>query len=219
MKRLIIICEGATEQAFCNDILRDYFQNQNILLVAPTIKHSNGGIVAWNTLKKQIVMHLNEGDCIVSLLIDYYRIRDSYNFPGWAQSKNIDNKYEKMQFLFEQMLQDIDPNLRQRFVPYIQLHEFEGLLFSDISVFRNNFTSEELNFSILEEAISSFNSPEEINNSPATAPSERLKKAIKGYDKVVYGACLASDIGLNKIREKCTLFNDWINRIEQTIRL
>lgn len=50
MKRLIIICEGATEQAFCNDVLRDYFLTKDILIEAPTIKHSNGGIVAWDTL-------------------------------------------------------------------------------------------------------------------------------------------------------------------------
>ena len=155
MKRLIIICEGPTEQAFCNDLLRDYFQSKDIILEAPTIKHSNGGIVAWDTLKKQIVRHLNEGNCIVSLFVDYYRIRDSYNFPGWMTSKNISNVYDRMHFLFEQMSLNMDEKLRSRFVPYIQLHEFEGLLFSDISVFQNNFTKNELNFSLLESAVNS----------------------------------------------------------------
>lgn len=214
MKRLIIICEGPTEQAFCNDLLRDYFQSKDIILEAPTIKHSNGGIVAWDTLRKQIVRHLNEGNSIVSLFVDYYRIRDSYRFPGWMESKSISNIYDRMHFLFEQMSLDIDENLRSRFIPYIQLHEFEGLLFSNIAVFQNNFTKNELNFSLLESAVNSADTPEEINNGPATAPSERLKKAIKGYDKVVYGACLASDIGLNTIREKCILFNEWVMKLE-----
>lgn len=214
MKRLIIICEGPTEQAFCNDVLHSYLLTKNIALEAPTIKHSNGGIVAWDTLKKQIVRHLNEGNSIVSLFVDYYRIRDSYRFPGWMESKSISNIYDRMHFLFEQMSLDIDENLRSRFIPYIQLHEFEGLLFSNIAVFQNNFTKQELDFQQLEDAISSVKTPEEINNGPATAPSERLKKAIKGYDKVVYGACLASDIGLNTIREKCILFNEWIMKLE-----
>ena len=188
MKRLIIICEGPT--------------------------HSNGGIVAWDTLRKQIVRHLNEGNSIVSLFVDYYRIRDSYHFPGWMESKSINNIYDRMHFLFEQMSLDIEENLRSRFIPYIQLHEFEGLLFSNIAVFQNNFTKQELDFQQLEDAINSVKTPEEINNGPATAPSERLKKAIKGYDKVVYGACLASDIGLNTIREKCILFNEWVMNLE-----
>lgn len=214
MKRLIIICEGPTEQAFCNDILRDHFLPKGILLDAPTIKHSNGGIVAWETLKKQIITHLNEGNCIVSLFVDYYRIRDSYNFPGWMNSKSITDIYDRMRYLFEQMSLDIDINLRSRFIPYIQLHEFEGLLFSDISVFPNNFTKDELDFSLLETAVKSAHTPEEINNGPNTAPSERLKRAIKGYDKIVYGSCLASDIGLKTIREKCILFNEWIEKLE-----
>lgn len=214
MKRLIIICEGPTEQAFCNDILRNHFLPKGILLDAPTIKHSNGGIVAWETLKKQIITHLNEGNCIVSLFVDYYRIRDSYNFPGWMNSKSITDIYDRMRYLFEQMSLDIDINLRSRFIPYIQLHEFEGLLFSDISVFPNNFTKDELDFSLLETAVKSAHTPEEINNGPNTAPSERLKRAIKGYDKIVYGSCLASDIGLKTIREKCILFNEWIEKLE-----
>lgn len=214
MKRLIIICEGPTEQAFCNDILRDHFLPKGILLDAPTIKHSNRGIVAWETLKKQIITHLNEGNCIVSLFVDYYRIRDSYNFPGWMNSKSITDIYDRMRYLFEQMSLDIDINLRSRFIPYIQLHEFEGLLFSDISVFPNNFTKDELDFSLLETAVKSAHTPEEINNGPNTAPSERLKRAIKGYDKIVYGSCLASDIGLKTIREKCILFNEWIEKLE-----
>ena len=214
MKRLIIICEGPTEQAFCNDILRDHFLPKGILLDAPTIKHSNGGIVAWETLKKQIITHLKEGNCIVSLFVDYYRIRDSYNFPGWMNSKSITDIYDRMRYLFEQMSLDIEINLRSRFIPYIQLHEFEGLLFSDISVFPNNFTKDELDFSLLETAVKSAHTPEEINNGPNTAPSERLKRAIKGYDKIVYGSCLASDIGLKTIREKCILFNEWIEKLE-----
>lgn len=214
MKRLIIICEGPTEQAFCNDVLHDHLLTKDIALEAPTIKHSNGGIVAWDTLKKQIVRHLNEGNSIVSLFVDYYRIRDSYHFPGWMESKSINNIYDRMHFLFEQMSLDIDENLRSRFIPYIQLHEFEGLLFSNIAVFQNNFTKQELDFQQLEDAINSVKTPEEINNGPATAPSERLKKAIKGYDKVVYGACLASDIGLNTIRGKCILFNEWVMKLE-----
>ena len=87
-------------------------------------------------------------------------------------------------------------------------------MFSDISVFLKNFTKEQLNYSLLESAITSFETPEEINNGPATAPSERLKKAICGYDKVTDGAFLALEIGLNTIREKCILFNEWIERLE-----
>ncbi|MDY3268675.1 MAG: DUF4276 family protein [Phocaeicola sp.] len=53
-----------------------------------------------------------------------------------------------------------------------------------------------------------------VGDTPNTAPSERLKKAIKEYDKIVYESCLAYDIGLKTIREKCILFNEWIGKLE-----
>ena len=210
MNRLIIVCEGETEQEFCKDVLASYFREKNIYIEYPTIKHSNGGIVPWATLKRQLINHLHEREVSVSMLIDYYRIRDSYLFPGWEEAKQIENVYDKMKCLFCRMKNDMPEELRDRFIPYIQLHEFEGLLFSDISVFKNNFTSDELQFSELEEAVKSADTPEEINNGPATAPSVRLMKAIAGYNKVVYGACLASEIGLTSIRSKCKLFDEWI---------
>ena len=74
MKRLIIVCEGPTEQEFCKDVLAGYFFNKGIYIEYPTIKHSNGGIVAWETIKKQIVRHLHEDNVVVSLFVDFYRI-------------------------------------------------------------------------------------------------------------------------------------------------
>ena len=103
------------------------------------------------------------------------------------------------------MKNDMPEELEIRFIPYIQLHEFEGLLFSDISVFKNNFTSDELQFSELEEAVKSADTPEEINNGPATAPSVRLMKAIAGYNKVVYCGvnCFGDWLKLILLRSKC----------------
>ena len=73
MKRLVIACEGPTEQSFCQNVLSQYFQTKGIVVEAPTIKHSHGGIVPWETLKRQLVEHLHEGDAIVTMLIDFYQ--------------------------------------------------------------------------------------------------------------------------------------------------
>ena len=194
-----------------------YFYSKNVIVETPTIKHSCGGIVAWGTLKKQLIQHLNETDVIVTLLIDFYRIKDSFRFPEWMEAKTIEPSQAKMDCLFHQMKSDIQESLRGRFVPYIQLHEFEGLLFSDVSAFKNNFRKGECDFHAIETAIASFPTPEEINNGPNTAPSVRLKNAITGYQKELYGSFLADDIGLQKIRSKCPLFNQWIERLEEAL--
>ena len=215
MKRLIIVCEGQTEQSFCQNVLSPYFLSKGIVVEAPTIKHSHGGIVPWETLKHQLVEHLHEGDAVVTMLIDFYRIKDSYQFPGWEEAKTIKDSQDKMDGLFQDMLNDMPEVLMNRFVPYIQLHEFEGLLFSDISAFRNNFMPAECDFDAIQSAIDEFENPEDINNKPETAPSSRLMSAVAGYDKVLYGTILAEETGLGTIRSKCPLFNSWIERIEE----
>lgn len=210
MKRLIIVCEGPTENEFCLEILAPVFRNAGIYIEAPLVKKSNGGIVPWATIKRQIEMHLHEENAYVSLLVDYYGIKDSYNFPGWIEGKNISSLTARWQFLCYRMKADISPELASRFIPYIQIHEFESLLFSDINVFKDNFDKKEMTFSILEDAIREFHNPEEINSRPTLAPSKRLIAAIPGYEKTAYGNCIAMDIGLNKMMDKCPLFKRWI---------
>jgi hypothetical protein len=132
-----------------------------------------------------------------------------------VESQKIADKEERMSFLEDAMLDDIDPKLRNRFVPYIQLHEFEALLFSEQEVFDNSFEKNEfLDYNYLVETIKKNSNPEMINDGNETAPSKRLAKIIKDYSKVVYGSMLTHDIGLDKIRSKCSRFNNWILKLE-----
>ena len=67
MKRLIIVCEGPTEHEFCVNILAPELLKSDIYVEAPLLKKSNGGIVPWSAIKRQIEMHLHERDAYVSL--------------------------------------------------------------------------------------------------------------------------------------------------------
>lgn len=214
MKRVIIICEGPTEQEFCMEVLGAELAKREVYVEAPLIKHSHGGIVPWATIKRQILKHLQEGEVYVSMLVDYYGIKEQFGFPGWEESLRIVDKTERLHFLLEKMEEDIPETLRYRFIPYIQMHEFEGLLFSDVHAFLNSFEEDEIKIEDLQAAADAFESPEMINNSPETAPSKRLIDAIPDYDKIVFGNCVAMDIGLEKIREKCPLFNEWVEKLE-----
>jgi hypothetical protein len=120
-----------------------------------------------------------------------------------------------MTFLEEAMKELIDDNWRFRFIPYIQLHEFEGLLFSELNVFILQIPKNEIaNYNELIQTINDNPNPELINDGKETAPSKRLMRIIKGYNKIVYGSLLAQEIGLEKIRNKCPRFNDWLNLLE-----
>lgn len=215
MKRLVIVCEGPTEQEFVRDVLQPHFLPKEIYIQSPLIKKSGGGIVPWETLKSQIQSHLREGESFVTTLIDYYGIPDRYNYPGWQASKQIPDRSVRMDFLEQEMLMDIETNLRQRFLPYYQLHEFEGLLFNNIASFEATFEPSE--FKDKRELISILNqyhNPELINDNPNTAPSKRLDRLIEGYNKIVYGSILVENIGMHNLRNKSPRFNNWIHKLE-----
>jgi len=214
MKRIVIICEGPTEREFCNTVLSPYFASFGIYVDAPLIKHSHGGIVPWPMLKRQINIHLRaEHNAHVTTLIDYYGISSGHGFPRWEESLKIPDVNKRVMEVEQGMKNGLGQDVCLRFIPYIQLHEFEGLLFSNIDVFERVIPKgdlvgiEELH----ETAI--FDNPEMINNSCETSPSHRLERIVNGYDKVVYGSYLAETIGLTKIRERCPRFNNWIETL------
>jgi hypothetical protein len=216
-KRIIIICEGKTEKDFCEKTLSFRFWTNGITIQAPLIKKSKGGIVEWTALKEQIEAHLKQDlTAYVSMLIDYYGITEKHNFPYWKESFDIADKNKRLSFLEEKMKDNISQSFNYRFIPYVQLHEFESLLFNDIHVFKKHFESKIANMEELENTFRQFgDNPEMINNNKETAPSKRLEKIISGYDKVVYGNILAETIGLENIRSKCPRFNEWITKLEQ----
>lgn len=216
MKRIIIICEGPTEQSFCKDVLTPYFSPLGIYIENPAIKKTHGGIVNWTALKHQIEKHfLQDKTAYVTTLIDYYGIYEHHEYPYWNEAHKKTDKNKRMDILENGMKENISEEFQARFMPYIQLHEFESILFSDISVFNNDFEPGEfLDYEYLTETIDSYSNPELINNNLETAPSKRLSKIIKNYSKVLYGSLLAYDLGLSKIREKCPRFNDWIIKLE-----
>ena len=217
MKRIIIICEGQTEKEFCADVLYPFFLERNILLQCPLIKKSGGGIVEWLLLKKQIETHLKQDQtAIVTLFIDFYGIKDKHQFPSWDDSKIVSDKNNRMNLLEDGMKNSIEPSLAFRFIPYLQLHEFEGLLFNNIDVFLREISAEDiLDKDELEQTIIDHPNPELLNDTPQNAPSYRLLRLINGYNKVVYGAILAKSIGLSAIRDKCPRFNHWISTLER----
>lgn len=214
MKRVIIICEGETEREFCKNVLAPHLIHNDIHIQAPLIKKSMGGIVRWGIIKKEIETHLHEPNVIVTTFIDYYGLYQKYNFPNWEEGEKIVNKNDRMNFLEQSMKADISDAVRHRFIPYLQLHEFEGLLFNDIQIFYDQVPPEELvGVAELKKTFADYDNPEMINNNKETSPSHRLKRIIKGYNKPLYGHYFAEAIGIEQIRAKSPRFNQWTENL------
>jgi hypothetical protein len=105
---------------------------------------------------------------------------------------------------------------QQRFIPYVVMHEFEGLLFSDPARFANGIGKPAL-ASQLQVIRDGFFTPEEINDSPETAPSKRVKQLYASYQKPLMGILAAEEIGLAAIRSECPLFDNWVKQLEERV--
>ena len=145
-------------------------------------------------------------------MFDLYRLPNE--FPGYTQSRHIKEPYQKVELLELAFAQEIQ---KQRFIPYIHLHEFEALLFADVRPFDWEFLSHESQIQELHKIIDTFSNPELINEGESTAPSKRIIKLISEYEsrKSSAGPAIAKAIGLERLREKCSHFNQWLTRLEQ----
>lgn len=219
MKRIHCIVEGPTEVSVFTSLLTPYIQKKTgAYIIFTSIKYTDGGIVKFSKMFKEFKEHLKDKEKIVTTFFDYYGINRNHNFKYYDEAKSGNlNKKEGVELLEKGMKESLAEkgyNVKN-FVPYIQLHEFEALLFSSIEGFNFQFDSPRV-IKELEDVIKKHPNPEEINDSSTTAPSKRIIKIVETtgrdrYNKVVDGESIAMNIGIEKILEKCPRFNNWVS--------
>ena len=200
--RLSILVEGQTEFEFVRRVLGTHLYEQNIY-PHPILL---GGGVSYQRLVREMT-RLSWNFDVVSSLVDYY------GFQG-AKGRSSDELERLIETEVRNMIQIKPQRQRIQVIPYIQEYEFEGLLFSDTRVISEILRSGSQQKSALSLIESEFRSPEEINDSPHTAPSKRLSSLFPSYNKPLHGPEIASEIGLDGIRRKCPRFDRWVARLE-----
>lgn len=223
MKTIHIICEGKTEVDFVNKILWDNLGYDKYRLEPKTIitnadkkagKIYKGGVSNFAKIDRDIkrVLHsIKNADTYITTMFDYYGLPD--DFPGMVQSKSITDIYQRIEKIEDALGSCYKCS---QFIPYIQLHEFETLIFSDIESLKKVFFDEcdSIGWQLLYDAVSEFKNVELINNDINSAPSKRLKQCIKSYDKVYSGIQALQSTDFKLIRQQCRHFNEWITQLE-----
>jgi hypothetical protein len=218
MWQLFILVEGPTEETFVKTVLYPYFFQHNIHvipIIAKTKQLANGQKIKGGINTSLVIDDLrrmvhNIGPrTIITTLIDYYGLPT--NFPGFASKPN-GTSLAIVQHL-ERALAEAVGTDTLRFIPFIQLHEFETYLFCDRVGFANYIDPKEANVTELNRIVDRYPNPEDINNNPITAPSKRILAHFEGYNKAIDGSGIARQIGIEKIIEKCPHFRSWIERI------
>jgi hypothetical protein len=210
MIRVYVFCEGQTEETFVREVLRSHFEGLNIF-VEPIILGNGsqkGGISTYGKVKPQIERKCKEDrNSWITTMIDFYRLPT--DFPTSVIPRGL-SSIEKAKITQQSFQEDIaQPN----FIANLMVHEFESLLFSEPEAFKNWCDDPKVILN-LRKICADFESPEYINDGYETAPSRRILKLWKQYDKVWHGSLISLDIGLDKIRRECPIFNSWIESLE-----
>lgn len=142
--------------------------------------------------------HLSKSFDAVTSLVDFYGFRD--------KGSKLQNE------LVEAIRNRISQVDERTVLPYIQLYEFEGLLFSDVEASAQILPDAPV--AELKSIRSEFGTPEDINDHPDTAPSKRIEALIPRYRKTLHGPLVALEIGLGTMRRECPRFDTWLGAIE-----
>jgi hypothetical protein len=226
MARLLVHVEGQTEEDFVNEVLRDHLVGAGYESVSARIvgnarlRQRRGGIRPWPSVRKDIVNHLRQDSgCIATTMVDFYALPQQGDsaWPGRAAAAGIQADVKALcveQALREDLSEELGSSFNlTRFIPFVVMHEFEGLLFSDCMAFSRGIGRADLE-PHFQRIRNDFQTPEDINDSPVTCPSRRVKELVPGYEKPLFGTLAALEIGLQRIRAQCPHFDSWMRQLE-----
>ena len=229
MARLLVHVEGQTEETFVNEILRSHLLHCGYESVSARIignarlRRSRGGIRPWLAVRKDIINHLREDrTCIATTMVDFYGLppHGDRAWPGRAAAVGASG-HQKASVVEKALRDDLAQEMGTdfdigRFLPFVVVHEFEGLLFSDCAAFARGICRPDLepSFSQIREG---FATPEDIDDSPITAPSKRIEELMPGYEKPLLGSLAILEIGLDPIRAECPHFEGWLQQLESIV--
>ncbi|PIE52571.1 hypothetical protein CSA37_06015 [Candidatus Fermentibacteria bacterium] len=222
MIHLYITVEGQTEKEFVDRVMRGYLSDRDVFPCSRLVltsrdkkKEHRGGFrrtAAYQTVKDDILIWMKEqkrDDCRFTTMFDLYALPD--DFPGMKEATGVSDPYSRIRIVEDAFSADINDH---RFFPYIQLYEFETLLFSDVSFFSDVYFENGIVQELKQIVVDHNDNPELIDDGENTAPSKRIMSIIPEYDKVTAGTLIAESIGLDLMRNRCSHFSDWLNRLE-----
>jgi hypothetical protein len=212
-RALFIVVEGQTEEEFVNEIIRPWMLSHGIhdvrAIKIRTSKTGKGGNSNYLHFKNTTNLLLKqEKDILVTCLVDYFRLPSE--FPGYATALTQKTVAKRVTILESELGKDINS---PHFIPYIQLHEFEALLFTKSNGFSVIPSLGSKALTEIEAIITKYPNPEDINDHPDTAPSKRIEKLIPSYNKVLFGNYIILENGLSSILDKCPRFKQWLENL------
>jgi hypothetical protein len=222
MVRLYFYVEGQTEQEYTARVLRPHLagfgvQVMGAVRAASGRKHghiSRGGGRRYQPMRKDLGNLLRQdahADVRFTTMFDLYALHDG--FPGWNEAeKQRHVPRERVLTLEKAFAADVGD---RRFIPHIQLYEFETILLCEPSHFALVYEGSGAGIAALQAAVASAESPELVNDGDTTAPSKRIIGLFPQYSgqKTTVGVDLAHCVGIDRTRALCAHFDHWLKTL------
>ena len=145
-------------------------------------------------------------------MIDFYGVpKDT---PFISLKKQSCDKYTIIKTLENEFARDI---AFDRFIPYLQLHEFEALVLCGLDIMIKKFPNAASKINQLKKDVDKYSTMELVNDSIRTAPSKRIEAVLQKnyhYNKPKDGNEIVTKIEFNELRARCPHFSEWIDKIE-----
>lgn len=223
MIRLYLTVEGQTEAAFAKNILAPHLANHNVFLTAPrftglhgrrrgriprggllnTFGHALADMKAW--LKED-----KSPDVRFSMMVDLYSL--PHDFPGYESGMAKRTGTEQARALQASLGAEMGD---LRFIPYLQVHEFEALVLVDPRRIATIYDAKEAQIETLCRECADYVTPEEINHGQHSHPKYRIVQHVQEYEENVAGPLIAEEIGLPTLRSRCPHFGEWLTTLER----
>jgi hypothetical protein len=223
---LFVFCEGWTESTFVDNVMAPHFARSAAASVSSLVLPSRRNVTnragkgGWNSyakakmfIQQTMQKHHRIGTWFTTML-DYYGLPTDFPKPC-QQSASPRDQVRALELVFRN---DVIEDKFYRFTPYLQLHEFEALLLADIDQLRQAFPDQDQAIDDLKRELAGLQ-PEQVDGGATTHPSRRIINHLPQYDgrKASAGPQTAAHIGLDRLRQACPHFGDWITELESKI--
>lgn len=217
-RRLYITVEGQTERKFADDVLRPHLAQYSLDVRSRVVLTNRklgkrGGVLDFAKIRDDLYRLMREdagNAALFTTMVDLYALPTE--FPGWEEARKKALPQDRVFVLETAFHTEMGDG---RFHPYIQLHEFEALLYCDLTQLQRRIPQSERAIEALSKDVAGL-APEEINEGATTAPSKRIIRHLPIYEKtkVRIGAPAAAAIGLPALRAQCPHFDEWVGKLE-----
>lgn len=218
--QVALLVEGQTEEALVDLVLTEFARRREVVLkpiIVATKRTSQGthkGGGGWQ--------HMRDDVCRLAPQTHWRRIGLMFDVYGseFAKDGSPRSGTELHAYVLQQAEQSLlqaAPNLTpDRLAVGPVLHEFETLVLAAIASGGTSAASTVVRE--VEHAVQHVGDFEQINGSPQTSPSHRLREwwlEAEGeeYSKALYGPSLIDEAGIDEVLDRCPTFMGWLDRL------